>query len=440
MQGLTLVVALVFSWMALSLKPSRAFAAYLVILFWYPSYLRISLGTIDISASRFIITVLLVRCLSTHAIKKTFQWHRLDTWVTWSMVVYTGVYALTRPLGMALENRSGYILDTWFVFLCARYCIRTRSELVDVLKILSIAIVPLMFVSAYEALTGHFLFLWLRHYCPWDPVVLDYDMRWGLHRSWGPFSHTIMFGCAFAMVLPLFWSLRKESGIWKQLGIWLTISAGMGAFFTVSSSVLTTLVVLVFALWFERHADYVKRLGYVLLTTYILGTVVFMVRGSTPFYRWLLARFSVGSGGWVWRAKLIECAMRDFPEWWFAGYKGVDPGWGAEGFLRFTDLTNEFVACGVYYGMSGLVVFCGTLYCSFKIIVTRYQKARTTEYRSMYWSFGVFMVGLIFLWTGVSFFGQPTMMFYAVLGMIGSSYFFKEEQGNIQALPRSVMA
>ena len=96
MQGVTLTIALILSVLVIALRPKHAFVVYIVGLLWYPSYLAISIGTIDILVGRFVVAVLLMRCLFDDKIRTKFKWCRLDTLVTLSMVVYIGEAHLPR--------------------------------------------------------------------------------------------------------------------------------------------------------------------------------------------------------------------------------------------------------------------------------------------------------------------------------------------------------
>jgi len=79
MQGVTLLVAALGSAAVLLLRPAQALGAYIAVLVWYPDYLRVTVGTIDISVSRIVIMVMLLRCLSDRRFLRGFVWSWLDT-------------------------------------------------------------------------------------------------------------------------------------------------------------------------------------------------------------------------------------------------------------------------------------------------------------------------------------------------------------------------
>ena len=116
MDNPTLFVAILVSILVLVLRPSHALTAYLAALVWYPNDARVSVGTIDFSVGRIVITVLLLRCLCDEYIRRKFAWSQLDTWIAVSMTVYVGIFCLTRPFEMAIENRAGFLRQPGYRF------------------------------------------------------------------------------------------------------------------------------------------------------------------------------------------------------------------------------------------------------------------------------------------------------------------------------------
>jgi hypothetical protein len=54
MQGVTLTFALIASLLVITLRPQYALAVFITALLWYPSFLAVSVGTIDILIGRFV--------------------------------------------------------------------------------------------------------------------------------------------------------------------------------------------------------------------------------------------------------------------------------------------------------------------------------------------------------------------------------------------------
>jgi len=418
MQGVTLAIGIVGSILVLLLRPAYALAAYIGVLIWYPDYLRVSIGTIDISAGRIVVAILLLRCLCDDQLRRRFVWSRLDTLVTLSMVVYVGMYCLMyTPLFGAIENRSGFLIDTWFSYLAVRMCIRGRTDMIAAIKLIAVALAPLAALGVVEAITGWQPFLVLRQYCPWLPEVRTYGVRWGLNRGWGPFSHPIMFGACFVMFLPLIWSLRHQRGYWGRLAYPLSAITVLGGLSSMSSGPWGMLIIVVFCLVLERYKRWTKA---VLMWLFVL-CILAEIGSNRPLYHVVLQTINLAKGSWYQRAKLIDFAIRDFDEWWLAGYGGRDPGWAEAMGERVTDCNNEFILKAVQYGMLGVIALAATLAMAFRGLVRAFKETTDKELRSLYWAMGCALVGVIVIWQGVSFFGTPAALFYCLLGTIGSS-------------------
>ena len=434
MQSTTLAVALIGSILVLLLRPGYALAAYIAALLWYPEYLRISIGTIDISAGRIVVTVLLLRCLFDNKLRRMFVWSRLDTLVTLSMVVYVGVYCITQSSELAIENRGGFLMDTWLVYITVRFVVTDKATLISFIKATSVPWAALAILGIVESVTHWQLFLPLTRFCPWqipvDEIIVE--GRWGLTRAMGPFSHSIMFGSCLVMFLPLIWSLRHQRGYWGKLAYPLSAAVIIGALSSMSSGPWVMLIAMIFCLAMERQKRWVKPLLILLL----LSCIGIAIISNRPFYRVILNYANPIGGDWWNRAMLIDSAIADFGKWCWLGYGGQDPGWGAQVGDVSTDITNEFILMGVEYGMLGIIALCTVLATAFRGLVRAFKETTDKELQSVYWSLGSSLVSVIAVWQGVSFFGQMTALFYSILGMIGSSFALakKDESSQHQLL------
>jgi len=421
MQGVTLLVSIIGSALVIVLRPAYGLAVCLGALIWYPNYLRISIGTIDISAARIVLPVLLLRCLMDGRIYKRFTWSRLDTWVAVSMAVYVGMYLLTRPLEMGVENRGGFLMDTWLAYMCARLVITDQAALARVIKIVAVLLSVLAVLTVIESATHHYFFYSLVRFRPWDMDAdnpLEQPMgRWGFYRGLGPFSHSIMLGMCFAMFLPLIWALRRERGDWRVLAYPLSVLVVLGAFSSMSSNPWMMVIFIIFALAMEKRRHWVKPL-LAMLVVLLLGLEV---ASNRHFYHVLFQYMNPVGGDWWQRAKLMDCAIESIGEWWLRGYGGRDPGWGPKLGMAFVDLNNEFILAGVEYGIWGVIVFCTVLGLAFQQLCKVYRLSKDPVTRSWIWALGVALAGVIVSLQGVSLFGQNVTLFYCLLGFIGSS-------------------
>jgi hypothetical protein len=420
MQGVTLTIAIVLSVMVITLRPRHAFVAYIIGLLWYPAFLAVTIGTIDILVGRFVVAVLLMRCYFDDNIRRKFTWNRLDTLVTLSMVVYVGAYLITQvfPIGQTLEGRGGFLMDTWCGYMAARFIVTDRSKLISIIKCLSIALVPLAILGVVESVTGWQPYAPLWRFSPWfrgDGRFVS-EGRWGLARAVGPFSHAILFGGVFAMFMPLIYYLRREKGEWRSLTYVILVIALLGALSSMSSGPWVMVIVVIFCMIIEKHKHLVKPL----FIFFVFSCISIGIASNRPFYH-VIASWANPLGGAGWhRAKLIDLAIENFDEWWMVGYGDKDPGWGQFLGMGRTDVTNEYILNAVRYGILGVIALCAVLATSFRGLISTYRRVRDPAIRSLCWAFGSLLFSVAVAWMSVSFFGQLSTLVYCSIGMIGS--------------------
>lgn len=422
MQPLTIAVAIIFSSIALYARPAYALAAYMACLLWYPSYLVVTFGTIDISASRFVVAVLFLRCFLDPAIKNSFKWSKLDTVVTLSVAIYFITYCCAVPLSKALENRLGFLMDSWFAYMVVRYTINSKKSLLTVVKVISVVLIPLAILGVIESVTYWQPFAPLIRYCPWATFVdsggtSSPDIRFGFARALGPFSHAILFGCSFAMFLPLVFYLRQEGQEWRTKSYIISGILLVGALSSMSSGPWVMVMVMIFCLILERHKEWARTM----LIMFISMCIFVEFASNRPFYHVIVTRFANPLGGAGWhRARLIDLAIEHFNEWWFLGYGLEDPGWGPELGMGMTDVTNEFILAGVRYGILGLIALIVVIITSFRCVALVHKRVYSPKLKSMAWALGSILFSIVVTWMSVSFFGQLIPLFYCFLGFIGS--------------------
>ena len=422
MQDVTLVIAVVVVVLVITLRPAYALAAYIAGLLWYPGYLPVSVGTIDIPVGRFVVGVLLLRCLYDSRIRNKFVWSKLDSFVTLGMIAFVVPYFFTldQPISMTVQNRGGFLMDTWCAYLAARFIITSRARLVSVVKCVAVLLVPLAVLGAVESMTGWRPFYALVRYSPWyreGSGGFLRDARFGLARAVGPFSHAILFGGGFAMFLPLIYYLRYEKGRWHSLAYVLSITALIGALSSMSSGPWVMTLAVILCLMMERHRKRIKSM-FVFL---VFSCIFIGLASNRPFYHVIVSWANpLGGAGWH-RAKLIDLAVEHFNEWWQLGYGMTDPGWGHDlGAGSITDVTNEFILAGVRYGILGVIALCLILVVAFRGLISTYGRLTHPAMKSLCWAFGSLLFSVVVCWMSVSFFGQLMPLFYICLGMIGS--------------------
>lgn len=417
MANVTLIVAIIFCILVLCLRPSQALVAYVASMLFYPSYLVVQLGVLDISVSRIVVTLLLLRCLVDNRIKNRFNWSRLDIWVTLSISVscLIPLFASYLPVAKVLENRSGFLMDTYFAYMAARFCITDNAARINFIKLLSILLIPLSLIGIIESCTGWQPYFSLMKYCPWG-VSVNINPRVNFFRAIGPFGHPIMFGASFVIFLPMFFCLRHEGGYWRKLAYIFSGFAIIGAMSSMSSGVWVMVVLVIGCSIMEHFKHFVKPL----IIFFIISCVLVGIISNRPFYH-VIASYANPLGGTSWhRAKLIDLAIEHFGEWWLLGYGGRDPGWGLSLGMSWTDVTNHYIIIAIQDGIWGLIAFCGVLLVSLVDIRKSYGNINNYKMKSWYWAMGSMIVVLIITFNSCAFFGQTNTLYYCALGITGS--------------------
>lgn len=422
MLAVTLTITIIASVLVVTVRPRYILAVYLTSVLWYPSYLVVSIGTIDLPVNRIVVAVLLLRCLCDSRIRSKFTWSCLDTWVAFSMIVYIVTYCITCSLPIAIENRGGFLMDTWFTYMAVRLCITNYHRFIATIKCVAIVLAPLAILGILESFGIWAPFRFWLAYAPRFDHFRNLPPRWGLIRAQGLFSQPIMFGVAFAMFLPLIYYLRHQKNRWHTLAYIFSGMAIVGALCSMSCGPWVMLITAIFCLVMEKYKYLLKPL----LLFFLFSCISINIISNRPFYH-VLASYANPLGGAGWhRAKLLDCAIEHFDEWWLIGYGGEDPGWGGALGMSKTDVTNEFILMGVRYGILGVIALCGVLLRAFRDLVCIYEKNFDPILRSLCWSFGSVLVATVVVFMSVSFFGTPVKLFYCFLGFVGATHSFVE--------------
>ncbi|MCK5000070.1 MAG: hypothetical protein KAS23_11055 [Anaerohalosphaera sp.] len=413
-------MATIISCVILLLPPARAFSIYIITLLFYPVYLVVPLGTLDISLARIVVTVLLLRCLLNARIRAKFKWRSLDWWVTFGAIanLCVALAAWKLPMAKSFENEAGHLTDTYFAYLAARLCLTDYKAVVTSIKWIAFALVPLAILGVIESYTGWQSFNILKVYCPWKQAVEPtLNIRSGFFRAIGPFSHPILFGAAFAMFFPMVYWLRHQGGSWRISSYVITGILAIGTLSSMSSGPVMMLIFTICFLLIERHKNYVKP---ILIFLAISCVLVEVLSNRTIWH--VLASYAdpIGGSGWH-RAELIDIATERFSEWWIAGYGQQDPGWGSALGMTWTDITNHYIITGVKYGMLGVIALCGVLIVSVRMLIRLHNSTKSPLLRSWYWAMGSIIVAFIISFNAFTLFGQASTLFYCILGFVGSS-------------------
>lgn len=417
MQSTTLGIALVAVGLILALRPPKALAIYVAVLLFYPSYLVLRLGTVDISAIRIVLVVLFVKCCLTPRLTHRLRWNAMDAWVLAYIFVGILVMGSTLPIRQVLENRAGYVIDAWFAYMVARLCLSDKPAAITAFKWISCMIGPLAVLGVLEMAGVSQPYAGLERYCPWLPDERITEARFNFTRAKIAFGHPIMAGIAFSLLLPVTHALRKLHGCWRTLAWLFSGSAILGVISSLSSAPYMTSIFILGCFGMEHF----KRLVKPVLICCVIGCVFIGIVSNRPIYHVIASYANPLSGAGWHRAKIIDCAIRDFGDWYLAGSRGQDPGWGSEVGMAHTDITNEYIIAGVRYGILGVFTFSGMLVAGLRVLLRTYRTCDDSFLRSCTWALGGTLVTMMITFMAVSIFSQVISLFFSFLGIIASS-------------------
>ncbi len=313
----------------------------------------------------------------------------------------------------SLVTRLGMILNALGAYLLFRVFVQDTEDIRNTFRMVCILLVPLAGALLVEKLTGRNCFAVI------GGISEEVAVRHGRFRARGPFAHAILAGTVGAVCFPLALAQWRQNRRVALAGLAATgsIVFASGA----SGPVMTVLSILVaLALWRVRDHLRMIRWGAVLL---VLALAVAM---KDPVY-YLLARIDItgGSTGWH-RAALIKASIDHLGEWWLAGtdYTREWMPTGVEWNTRHTDITNHYIAMGVWGGLPLLLLFWGVLVAAFALVgrALRATQNGDVEQQFLIWTLGAILFGHTATFLSVSYFDQSVVFFYLLLACIGSIY------------------
>ncbi|MFA5422302.1 MAG: hypothetical protein WC374_00395 [Phycisphaerae bacterium] len=424
MQGLTLLVAIIGSGLILLTRPRWWLPIFLGVVAFYPCNLTVPLGTIDFTAGRIVIFVMLAKGLMFSNIFRGFKLIWLDKLIIIYFIAQIAAGSATMDMGELLENRAGAICDLMLPYFIVRAVMKKKEDYLFFIKAAMVIAVPIAVLGIFQSITGINPYEPLRQYAAWGARSAEQSAqtRYGLYRATGSFPQPIMFGLYFAMLGPMAVGLYHY--IQNKPFFYMGIAAmGVGAFSSLSSGpyFAAALSGLFIAMYHYRK----KWKTLVLIAALMCLTVE--VISNRHFYE-VLDRFSL-SGSAVWyRSRLIEVALFEggMNNHWVVGYGHSDPNWGPRIDGRsFSDVVNHYLVVLCRYGLVGLIPFLTIVGTAMWKLVKVFKKNSRTRDAWMLWCFSGAMFGTLIAMNSVMLFGPPWTIFYIMLALCAQipSYF-----------------
>jgi len=377
----------------------------ILLLCFIPAAQRVVIASVDFTFIRVALAACWARLIFRGEIRPLL-WNHLDR----LMILWAGASVAFGTLGaMTLTvfiNRAGNAADAMMAYFLFRQIIRTPDDLIRLVTLFIICSIGVAVSFIIENRTQQNMF----HIFGGVPQFTD--IRNGRLRCQGAFAHSILAGCFWACLIPLY-CVRG----WFGRG-WLLTAIGIGTALLIValSSSSTPIMSILFG---------------------ILAGSTFLVRKALRWWRWLilawlavlhfvlmnmpvwhlLARVDIISGSTGWhRYHLVDKCIEYFPEWWMAGTLQTGH-WGP----GLHDVTNQYVAEGVTGGLGRLLLFTACVVTAF-IGVSRSLRMpqQPPAYRYMVWALGTALFMHCMNFIGVSYFEQIVVEWHMTLAIASS--------------------
>lgn len=389
---------------------------------------RLSIGGLDFSLARIIILFGWLRLLLRRELR--FPWRRMDTIIVIWAIVSNVAYVIERNFeSWAVVFRLGLLFDTFGMYLLFRCLIRSRQDLERLMTAMAVMSIPCAAAFTLEHFTQRNIF------STFGGVPAETMVRDGRLRCQGAFSHPIIAGVFWAVLLPVIASL------WWRGGRRAFLAAGgvLGCLVIILMCASSTPVIgVMLAMMGAAAYPFRYRIRAIRWTALLVlaGThTIMMLTNNGPVW-WLLAGANVvpGSTG-HWRAILISSFVGDIKTWWAFGLR-TTYHWGT------SDLTNQYVVEGANGGILSLILFVITMAMCYQAVGRLWRSAETKSSAAFAWGLGVSLFVTMVCYLAISQFGQLIVVWYiTVAGLTSLTENWKpsDVRPRIKPVPRGWM-
>lgn len=250
------------------------------------------------------------------------------------------------------------------------------------------------------------------------------NIREGIVRSRGTFTHAILAGSIAAACFPLMISIWKSNKMLSVVGMSTTLSMVITCH---SSGPLVSLMItgVIVIGWRLRH--HTRKLVWLA----IIGYIVIDLISNRPGYHAIVTRLDLtGSSTAYYRCLMIDTAIEHFNEWWLVGTDRtshwIQSGVGSiigEG--KHMDITNMYIATGVNGGFISTLFLFGIIVLSIKnvvVLATDEDMVPLKHERFSTWCLGAAIGSMAISGLSVAFFDQSGAFIWYFAAFISSSF------------------
>ena len=369
-----------------------------------PSAQRIVVLDLDFTYLRVLLACGMLRVILRRE-TRAFSWNTIDrVFVAWCVVSFT--MPLLRVGTYGLQMRCGYLYDTVGTYFLFRFLVRGWEDVHALASAAAVLSIPLAWAFLMENRTQYNIF------SVFGGVHAITRMREGRLRCQGPYSHPILAGCFWAVLLPLV-AARWWHGLRGRVEAAVGVAGCLAVIVCCASSTPVGGAAAALsgglAFFLRRHMRLV-RWG---LLAMLVSLHLIM---KAPVWHLISRVSAVGGSTGHHRYLLIDRAIHRFPEWALLGTNST-AHWG----LGLFDVTNQFVMQAVVGGLLNLGLFVALLALCFQAAGRLWQQFSNDPAKvALAWALGVSVFVHISNFIGVTYCGQTTMLLYMTPALLGS--------------------
>jgi hypothetical protein len=421
MEGVTLTIAAAASALVFFLSPVYGLVVYIASLAWYPSYLTVTVGTVDFTVRRIVILAIFINLF----LRTSLPWRFKFTWLDKLVIIFFIAQIVSNAFGDSmiklLENRAGVAFDTVLPYFAVRMIIKSKKQYLTLLKGILIIASPLAIAGFYQCITGNNLAGFLIEYHGWSDVRSEGYValaRKGFFRANVTFSISIMFGLFFAMFGPICAGIVGIEKRYRKIYLAALFLMGVGVFASMSSGPMLAALLAIFLMACYRYRKYWKVIAVVVVLMCGLVEII----SNRHFYD-VLGGYTLNPRGAWYRSKLIDVALFEggMSGHWLTGFGyNVEPGWcrSIDGRNR-TDVVNHYLLVLCRFGLVGFLPFLAMNIVAVKQLVGTFRASLPRSDKWLIWCLGAGLFGLAGAFMSIGLFGPPNSVYFMMIGFAG---------------------
>lgn len=405
---MSFIALIIFTILAIISRRGTALVILIATMIIWPEYVRFNLGITQMSISRIVAVILLIRFWKSARLEV----NKYDKVIFYIWVVSIVMQTIAGASSTELIRTIGRIMDTVFMYYATRVCLVNLDEFKRFVSGLKYVFIPATILGLRESATATSIYTSLRFSNSWAWFSFGYEARLGSWvRGFGASLHPIYWGMSMLVVFLL---QAITSRIVKPNLLTLTlIIAAIGVFTSLSSGPMGSVVTFLALALLIRT----KKHFQLFLRVFLVGAIAVEIISDRHFYDMIQYFAMNGNTAW-YRSQLLKVAITNYKEYYLFGAGGVWPHhWGAQvDGRRIVDIVNQYIMIALYGGISLLVLF---LYAIFKPMVNFY-KDWTEERTNLNEARRLFLFALIAVFLSgftVAFYNPYELLVYILFGV-----------------------